>query len=135
MGELRNEFHDIGITGYPESHHTISDGMTIQARFEKAPMATYIVSQICFDAQVIATWIERVRARGTHLPIWIGVPGSVDHAKLPRAGRSSPHAVATGAAGSSTSPSPKRLSSRSRWAIATAATGTSPKSEKSTDVR
>ena len=25
-----------------------------------------------------------MRARGTHLPIWIGVPGSVDHAKLVR---------------------------------------------------
>ena len=84
MGEMRREFDDVGITGYPESHHTISDEMTIQAMFEKAPMATYIVSQICFDAQVIATWIERVRARGTHLPIWIGVPGSVDHAKLVR---------------------------------------------------
>jgi methylenetetrahydrofolate reductase (NADPH) len=84
IGELRKEFDDIGITGYPESHHTISDEMTIQAMFEKAPMATYIVSQICFDAQVIAIWIERVRARGTHLPIWIGVPGSVDHAKLVR---------------------------------------------------
>jgi methylenetetrahydrofolate reductase (NADPH) len=84
MGELREEFDDVGITGYPESHHAISDEMTIRAMFEKAPMATYIVSQICFDAQVIATWIERVRERGTHLPIWIGVPGSVDHAKLVR---------------------------------------------------
>jgi methylenetetrahydrofolate reductase (NADPH) len=84
MGELRDEFDDIGITGYPESHHTISDEMTIQAMFDKAPMATCIISQICFDAQVIATWIDRVRARGTHLPIWIGVPGSVDHAKLVR---------------------------------------------------
>jgi methylenetetrahydrofolate reductase (NADPH) len=84
MGELRDEFEDIGITGYPESHHTISDEMTIQAMFDKAPMATCIISQICFDAHVIATWIERVRARGTHLPIWIGLPGSVDHAKLVR---------------------------------------------------
>jgi methylenetetrahydrofolate reductase (NADPH) len=84
MGELRDEFDDIGITGYPESHHTISDEMTIQAMFEKAPMATCIISQICFDADVIATWIARVRARGTHLPIWIGLPGSVEHAKLVR---------------------------------------------------
>jgi methylenetetrahydrofolate reductase (NADPH) len=84
MGGLRSEFDDIGITGYPESHHTISDEMTIQAMFEKAPMATCIISQICFDADVIATWIERVRARGTHLPIWIGMPGSVDQAKLVR---------------------------------------------------
>ena len=42
--------------------------------FEKEPMATYIVSQICFDADVIRTWIQRVRERGTSLPIWIGVP-------------------------------------------------------------
>jgi methylenetetrahydrofolate reductase (NADPH) len=33
---------------------------------------------------VIAQWIERVRARGTYLPIWIGVPGAVDHARLLR---------------------------------------------------
>ena len=42
--------------------------------FEKEPMATYIVSQICFDADVIRTWIQHVRERGTSLPVWIGVP-------------------------------------------------------------
>jgi methylenetetrahydrofolate reductase (NADPH) len=52
--------------------------------FEKAEMATYIVSQICFDAPTIQAWIARVRARGTQLPIWIGVPGIVDQAKLLR---------------------------------------------------
>jgi methylenetetrahydrofolate reductase (NADPH) len=84
MAELRADFPAIGITGYPESHHLISDAVTIQAMFEKAEMATYIVSQICFDADVIAQWIANVRARGTGLPIWIGVPGVVDHAKLVR---------------------------------------------------
>jgi methylenetetrahydrofolate reductase (NADPH) len=52
--------------------------------FDKAPMATYIVSQICFDPATIHAWIERVRARGTRLPIWIGVPGIVPNAKLLR---------------------------------------------------
>jgi methylenetetrahydrofolate reductase (NADPH) len=52
--------------------------------FEKEPMATYIVSQICFDSLAIRTWIDRVRARGTHLPIWIGLPGMVDYARLLR---------------------------------------------------
>ena len=47
-------------------------------------MASYIVSQICFDPAVVDTWIARVRARGTHLPIWIGVPGVVDSARLLR---------------------------------------------------
>jgi methylenetetrahydrofolate reductase (NADPH) len=49
MGPRRADFHAIGITGYPESHHLISDEETIRAMFEKAPMATCIVSQICFD--------------------------------------------------------------------------------------
>jgi methylenetetrahydrofolate reductase (NADPH) len=82
MGELRDSFGEIGISGYPESHHFISDETTIEAMFAKAPMATYIVSQICFDAEVIATWVKRVRDRGTLLPIWIGVPGAVETRKL-----------------------------------------------------
>jgi methylenetetrahydrofolate reductase (NADPH) len=73
-----------GITGYPESHHFIDDETTISAMFEKAPLATYIVSQICFDPATIAWWVRAVRERGTTLPIWIGVPGVVHHAKLLR---------------------------------------------------
>ena len=84
MGTLRAAFDEIGITGYPESHHLISDEETIQAMFAKAPMATCIISQICFDPDVITGWVREVRRRGTHLPIWIGLPGSVDYAKLVR---------------------------------------------------
>jgi methylenetetrahydrofolate reductase (NADPH) len=81
---VAGRFDEVGITGYPESHHLIDDETTIRAMFEKAPMATYIVSQICFDPVVIDTWIARVRARGTQLPIWVGMPGIVDNAKLLR---------------------------------------------------
>jgi methylenetetrahydrofolate reductase (NADPH) len=84
MGPLRERFDEIGITGYPETHHLISDEETIQAMFAKAPMATCIISQICFDAGVIADWIAEVRRRGTALPIWVGLPGSVDYGKLVR---------------------------------------------------
>ncbi len=84
MGPLRAGFDEIGITGYPETHHLISDEETIQAMFAKAPMATCIISQICFDADVIAAWIAEVRRRGTALPVWIGLPGTVDYAKLVR---------------------------------------------------
>ena len=62
MGPRRAEFQEIGITGYPESHHLISDEETIRAMFAKAPMATHIISQICFDAPTIAHWIAEVRA-------------------------------------------------------------------------
>jgi methylenetetrahydrofolate reductase (NADPH) len=84
MGEARTHFHRIGITGYPESHHLISDEETIRAMFAKAEMATDIISQLSFDPETIDGWIKNVRARGTHLPIWIGMPGSVDYAKLVR---------------------------------------------------
>jgi methylenetetrahydrofolate reductase (NADPH) len=84
MAALPVGLDEVGISGYPESHHFISDETTIEAMFEKEPMASYIVSQICFDADVIRTWIRRVRERGTTLPIWIGVPGAVETSKLLR---------------------------------------------------
>jgi methylenetetrahydrofolate reductase (NADPH) len=84
MGESRSKFDRIGITGYPESHPLISDEETIRAMFAKSEMATDIISQLCFEPDVIQAWIENVRARGTHLPIWIGMPGCVDYAKLVR---------------------------------------------------
>jgi methylenetetrahydrofolate reductase (NADPH) len=84
MGPARTQFDRIGITGYPESHHLISDDETIRAMFAKSEMATDIISQLCFDADTIAGWIANVRERGTHLPIWIGMPGCVDYAKLVR---------------------------------------------------
>ena len=83
MSEIGHDLR-VGVTGYPESHAFISDGTTVQAMTEKQAFASYIVSQICFDPRVIAGWIAAVRARGTHLPIYIGLPGAVDLAKLVR---------------------------------------------------
>ena len=82
MAEVGHGLEEIGITGYPESHAFISDATTIQAMFDKEPSATYIVSQICFDAEVIGTWIRRVRDRGVALPIHIGLPGPVAATRL-----------------------------------------------------
>jgi methylenetetrahydrofolate reductase (NADPH) len=87
MDELGHGFEHVGITGYPESHAFISDEITIRAMFDKAPFATYIVSQICFDAEMVGTWIKRVRDRGVELPIHIGMPGPVDPLRLWRLSR------------------------------------------------
>lgn len=84
MARLEPSLREIGITGYPESHPLIDDETTIRAMFEKAEHATYITSQICFDPRVTAQWIENVWARGTRLPIYIGVPGVVHLTKLLR---------------------------------------------------
>jgi methylenetetrahydrofolate reductase (NADPH) len=87
MAEIGHRFEEVGITGYPESHPFISDETTIQAMFEKARFATYIVSQICFEPAITAGWVERVWDRGTRLPIHIGIPGAVPRTKLLRISR------------------------------------------------
>ena len=84
LDELGRPFTEVGITGYPESHPFIDDETTIAAMFEKARRATYITSQVCFDASVTARWIEDVWERGTRLPVYVGVPGAVSRAKLLR---------------------------------------------------
>ena len=75
---------DIGVTGYPERHSFIDDDLTIQAMWDKRRIATYIVSNLCFDPRVVKKWVERVRRRGVELPIHIGLAGVADPAKLLR---------------------------------------------------
>lgn len=84
MAEMGHPFTEIGITGYPESHPFIDDAAMIDVMFAKARYATYIASQVCFDSKVTARWVEAVWARGTRLPIYVGVPGAVTRAKLLR---------------------------------------------------
>ena len=87
MAEVGHGLEEIGIAGYPESHPFISDEATIQAMYDKQPFATYVVSQLCFDASVIASWIDRVHARGVDLPVYVGMPGRVPRTKLLRIAR------------------------------------------------
>ena len=75
---------EIGVTGYPESHPFIHDDLTIQAMWDKRRHATYIVSNMSFDAETVKRWVERVRRRGVELPIYIGMAGVADPARLLR---------------------------------------------------
>jgi methylenetetrahydrofolate reductase (NADH) len=88
MAELDHGIDRIGITGYPESHPFIDDDVAIQSMWDKRHFATYIVSNICFNPKVIIGWVARVRRRGVELPIYIGMPGVTDRAKLWRISRS-----------------------------------------------
>lgn len=84
MSEIGHPFREIGIAGYPERHPLIDDETAVAAMSSKARFATYVVSQICFDPAVTAAWVEAVWARGTRLPIHVGIPGAVSRAKLLR---------------------------------------------------
>ncbi len=84
IGQETPGLKDVGITGYPESHSFIDDDLTIQAMWDKRRLATYIVSNLCFDVRVVKKWVARVRKRGVQLPIHIGIAGVTDPAKLLR---------------------------------------------------
>ncbi len=79
---LGRPFPEVGITGYPESHPTISDDLTVQAMWDKRRHATHIVSNLSFDPDGVLVWLDRLRGRGIDLPVLLGVPGPVDRAKL-----------------------------------------------------
>ncbi|NHA66936.1 methylenetetrahydrofolate reductase [Phycicoccus flavus] len=82
LDTLEHPFTHVGITGYPESHPSIDDDVTVQSMWDKRTYATHIVSNMTFDAEGLGTWCERVRRRGVGLPLLVGVPGPVDRAKL-----------------------------------------------------
>lgn len=82
LSELGSPFPHVGITGYPESHPAIADDLTVQAMWDKRRHATHVVSNLTFDADLLVTWVRRMRGRGVTLPLLIGVPGPVDRAKL-----------------------------------------------------
>ncbi|KAA1428693.1 methylenetetrahydrofolate reductase [Nocardioides antri] len=79
---IGSPFAQVGITGYPESHPTIHDDVTVQTMWDKRRHATQIVSNLTFDPRVLTSWVQRVRARGVTTPILVGLPGPVDRTKL-----------------------------------------------------
>jgi methylenetetrahydrofolate reductase (NADPH) len=79
---LGSPFPEVGVTGYPESHPTISDDLVVQAMWDKRRHATHVVSNLSFDPATIRAWLDRVRARGVTMPMLLGIPGPIDRAKL-----------------------------------------------------
>ena len=82
LDELGHPFPHVGVTGYPESHPSIHDDLTVQAMWDKRRHATHVVSNLTFDPSTLSTWLKRMRLRGITLPLLVGVPGPVDRAKL-----------------------------------------------------
>ncbi len=81
---IHHPFRSVGIGGYPEGHGTISDELIERALQAKAPHATTIMTQLCFDADTIVAWARRVHADGVALPVRVGIPGVVSRQKLVR---------------------------------------------------
>lgn len=82
LAALGNPFHNVGITGYPESHPSINDDLTVQAMWDKRKFATHVVSNLTFDPALLSAWLVRMRARGITMPLIVGLPGPVERTKL-----------------------------------------------------
>lgn len=72
----------IGVAAYPEGHPRIDPQTLADALQSKAEYADYMVTQICFDPEVLLRWIGQTRAGGVQLPLFVGVPGAVQRRKL-----------------------------------------------------
>ncbi|NPD05097.1 5,10-methylenetetrahydrofolate reductase [Nocardioides sp. zg-1308] len=82
LAAMGSPFSHVGITGYPESHPTIHDDLTVQSMWDKRQFATHIVSNLTFDPTLVRSWVQRLRARGVAMPLLLGMPGPVERTKL-----------------------------------------------------
>jgi methylenetetrahydrofolate reductase (NADPH) len=82
LAQMGRPFSHVGITGYPESHPSIHDDLTVQSMWDKRRHATHVVSNLSFDPDTIRRWLDRMRTRGVTMPMLLGIPGPIDRAKL-----------------------------------------------------
>lgn len=84
LADKGHPFESIGVAGYPEGHPFLDDGSLIETLMAKESLATYVVTQMCFDPSAIVGWIEGIRRAGVRLPVYIGLPGAIHAPRLLR---------------------------------------------------
>ncbi len=82
LAGLAHPFVRVGIGGYPEGHPLVPNDRLLEALLRKQRFATYLVTQLCFDADALAVWAAEIRAAGVELPLVVGLPGVVERRKL-----------------------------------------------------
>ena len=82
LDELEYSFDEVGITGYPEGHDFLSEETLAESMEKKAPYATYIVTQLCYDPETVVEWVRELRSRGVDLPVEVGIPGVMKYQRL-----------------------------------------------------
>ena len=79
--EFSSDF-SAGIAGYPEGHPELSQEQLSGNLASKAPMASSLVTQMCFSPAAISQYLHSLSEDGIQLPVWVGVPGPVSIKKL-----------------------------------------------------
>jgi methylenetetrahydrofolate reductase (NADPH) len=86
MRHMDHGLRRIGVACYPEGHPKISDAALAEALRAKQPYAAYMVSQLCFNPEVLASWLRRVRGEGITLPLHLGLAAPMQVTKLIKLG-------------------------------------------------
>ena len=82
LATIGHQFEHVGVAAYPEGHPAIDDQVLLETLRDKQELATYMVTQMCFDATLIDHWLRSVRAHGITMPVWVGLPGVMNRMKL-----------------------------------------------------
>jgi methylenetetrahydrofolate reductase (NADPH) len=78
----------VGITSYPDGHAIIPAEVCHeqlhmkQALIKEAGLDGWASTQMCFDTDLIMSWLKNERDAGFELPIHLGIPGVVDRTRL-----------------------------------------------------
>lgn len=76
----------IGVGGHPEGHPFLDQEAALRELAQKSAHASYIVTQMCFEAAPLLAWISSVRDQGIELSVRPGVAGPVGLGRLLRIG-------------------------------------------------
>jgi methylenetetrahydrofolate reductase (NADPH) len=82
LAGIDHGIESIGVACYPEGHPSITDASLLEALRRKAPLADYMVSQLCFNADALAGWLRKIRAVDIQLPLHIGLAAPLQIRKL-----------------------------------------------------
>lgn len=77
-----NHGFKISVACYPEGHPKISDKALFEALQEKQPHAAFMINQLCFDSNVLVSWLRSMREAGITLPLRLGVAPPISPTKL-----------------------------------------------------
>lgn len=82
MAEIGHGLTNIGVAAHPEGHPFIDAGTLQSVLQDKQEFASYLVTQMCFDASRVIDWLTDIRGRGIKLQAWIGLPGVMNRSRL-----------------------------------------------------
>jgi len=82
IDEHDHNVREIGIAAHPEGHPDVDNETLMKELEKKKNLAQYIVTQMCFDADLLGNWLIELTRRGITLPVWIGLPGAIERSHL-----------------------------------------------------